>query len=66
MLASSGFNEKMLETFMIYAIPIIAIVGAFAWLIVRTTSTNGLKRPMIDRGMSPDEIEQVLSTRSRH
>ena len=54
-----------------FAIPIVAIVSVFAWLIVSSivAGVQGivkhrneveLKQMLVDRGMSPDEIERVV------
>ncbi len=42
-------------------IPIVATIGFFWYKIVKTTSEAELKRSMIERGMSADEIERVLA-----
>lgn len=46
------------------AIPIVAIVGGVWRKVAIVTSENDLKRRMIDRGMSADEIEKVLNASS--
>ncbi len=59
-----------------FSIPLAAIVGAFAWLIISAVATSvrdivrhrnevELKQSMIARGMSADEIERVLCASSR-
>ncbi len=56
-------------------IPVVAIVGVFTWLIVSAMANAArqivkhrneveLKHAMIQRGMSADEIERVLSVSS--
>jgi hypothetical protein len=56
-------------------IPVVAIVGVFTWLIISSVATAArqivrhrneveLKHAMIQRGMSADEIERVLSVSS--
>ena len=42
------------------AIPIVAIVGGFWSKTVSDKSKNELKRAMVERGMTADEIERVL------
>jgi hypothetical protein len=42
-------------------IVIIVMTVSYAWVQIRTIqSNNRLKRDMLDRGMSPKEIEQVM------
>jgi hypothetical protein len=64
MLANIDWNENTLGVVMGCAIPIVAIVASFWFKIERTRSDNDLKRSMIDRGMSVEEIERVLSMRT--
>jgi len=65
MLAAFPLNTQQFEMFLIYGIPIVAIICVFGWLTAKTLSENALKRRMLDRGMSADEIRDVLSTRCR-
>ena len=55
-----------------YAIPLVAIIGAFTWLcmlvvvngvrsIVRHRNEIELKQQLVDRGMTADEIERVVA-----
>ncbi len=64
MLAEITWNLPMVATVMGCAIPIAAIVGAAWYKIVSVTSENDLKRSMVQRGMSIDEIDHVLAARS--
>jgi hypothetical protein len=60
MLAEIIWNQQSLAVVMVFAIPIVGIL-AIAWVVVeRTRSNNDLKRSMIERGMSVDEMERVL------
>ena len=45
-------------------IPIVAIVGGLWSKTVREKSTNELKRAMVERGMTADDIELVLGADS--
>ena len=64
MLSEIVWNTATISIVMGCAIPIVAIVST-AWLkISKTTSENDLKRRMVERGMSVDEIERVLATKS--
>ncbi len=54
------WNQDTLAIVMLFGIPIVAILCG-TWLkIAKTTSDNELKRTMVERGMSADEIERVM------
>ncbi len=42
-------------------IPIVAIVTGIWQSVEKTRSNNALKRAMLDRGMSADDIERVMA-----
>jgi hypothetical protein len=65
MLAEINWNEHTLGTVMALAIPIVAILATFWSTVEKTRSANELKRSMIERGMSVDEMERVLSMKAR-
>ena len=46
------------------SIVIFAILGHYLRSALKTKSENDLKQSMVERGMSAEEIERVLSTRS--
>lgn len=48
---------------MALSIPIVAIVGSLWSHVERTRSGNDLKRSMIERGMSVEEMQRVLDMR---
>jgi hypothetical protein len=54
-------DESRLGIIMGCLIPIAAIVGGFWTTVERAKSTNALKRSMVERGMSVEEIERVLA-----
>ena len=64
MLAAFEWNTATLAIAMSLTIPIVAILSGAWYKIERTRSDNGLKRSMVERGMSVDEIERVLRARS--
>ena len=64
MLSDITWNLPMIATVMGCAIPIAAIVGAAWYKIASVTSENDLKRSMVQRGMSVDEIDHVLAAPS--
>ena len=58
-------NPATLAIVMVFGIPIaiptVAIIAHYWHKIVKTRSDNDLKQSMIDRGMSAQEIEQVIN-----
>jgi hypothetical protein len=65
MLAEIVWNQDLVETIMIFAIPIIGVIGVFSWLTLSTLSQNALKRDMVQQGMSADEINQILHSKRK-
>ncbi len=58
-----------------FAIPIVAIVSVFVWLIIQSIVSGAqtivkhrneveLKQMLIERGLSPEEIERVVQATS--
>lgn len=46
---------------MALSIPIIAVIGYYWHEVLKTRSNNELKQSMLERGMSAQEIEQVMN-----
>jgi len=44
-----------------FSIPIVVVAGGLWYKIRKTLSENDLKRTMVERGMSAEEIERVLA-----
>ena len=63
MLAEIVWNESTLAVAGVFAIPIVAIAATFWADVQRHRSDNNLKRSMVERGMSPEEIERILSAK---
>lgn len=42
-------------------VPIVAVVGYYVHEVLKHRSNNELKRSMLNRGMSAEEIERVLN-----
>jgi hypothetical protein len=60
----SWLTEDSLAIIGVFSIPIVAIVGGLWYKIRTVTSENDLKRAMVERGMSAEEIERVLGARA--
>ena len=60
MLAEIVWDKNTLGVIGAFSIPIVAIVGGIWYQIEKTKSLNNLKRRMVERGMSVEEIERVV------
>ena len=58
-------NPDTAAVFLIFSIPIVAIIAYYWHESIKARSINELKRSMVDRGMSAQEIEQVLNAGSK-
>ncbi len=65
MLSEITWDVDMISVTLGCAIPIVAIVSMAWYKIAKATSENDLKRRMVERGMSVDEIERVFAARSQ-
>ena len=63
MLAEVVWGTETLAIAFGCSIPIIAIIASSWASIEKTKSNNALKRDMIARGMSVEEIERVLAAK---
>jgi hypothetical protein len=64
MLAEIQWNQGMIAVVMVFSVPICAIIGGVWYKIERTRSDNDLKRTMVERGMSAEEIERVIAAKT--
>ena len=64
MLAEIVWNRDTLTTVGTYSIPIIAVVATFWSQVERRKSDNELKRSMVERGMSAEDIERIISAKT--
>ena len=48
----------------VFVVAIVAIAGGLWYAIRKMVSENDLKRTMVERGMSVEEIERVLAART--
>ena len=63
MLCEFVWNRETLTIVMIFSIPLVTILGGFWLKIEKTRSENDLKRRMVERGMSVEEMERVMAAR---
>jgi len=63
MLAEIVWNQNTLAVVCVFAVPIVAIdAGVWAKGEARQ-SDNDLKRSMVERGMSAEDIERILAAK---
>ena len=61
MLAEIVWDKNTLAVVFGCGIPIVFILVTGWYMVERMKSTNELKRKMVERGMSADEIERVIN-----
>lgn len=61
MLADIVWDQNTLSVVFGCAIPIVTVVAFFWYKVAKVRSHSAIKRRMIERGMSVDEIERVLN-----
>jgi len=67
MLAEIIWNQNTIAIVATFSIPIVAIIAGCWFKIERVRSENDLKRSMVERGMSAEEIERVIAAKApRH
>lgn len=55
-------NTGNIVVVMVLSIPIIAVAGHYWHELLKHRSNNELKKSMLERGMSAQEIEQVMNS----
>ena len=60
-LWESIFRMPQIAVIMGCLVPIAAILGYFWYSIKKNKQNNDLKQSMVERGMSAEEIERVIS-----
>ena len=61
MIGEIVWNERTIAVAGVFAVPITAIIGAFWYKWNKARADHDLKKSMIDRGMSVEEMERVLT-----
>ncbi|MBN1123628.1 MAG: hypothetical protein JXA82_01375 [Sedimentisphaerales bacterium] len=54
-------NPQSIVIIMVFSIPIVSIVAYYWHEVLKNRSDNELKKSMLERGMSAQEIEQVIN-----
>jgi len=58
-------NTGNIVVIMALSIPIISVIGYYWHEVLKNRSNNDLKKSMVERGMSAQEIEQVINAGSK-
>ena len=59
----SVFRMPQIAVIMGCLIPIVGIVGGYWYKTQKVRAENALKRMLVERGMSADEIERIIAAR---
>lgn len=55
------WNSQTITMTLIFGLPVVGVLAGAWYKVNKVRSDNDLKRAMIDRGMSADEIARVLA-----
>ncbi len=61
LLSEIVWDKQSLAVVGAFSIPLAAIIGSAWYKMNKVRYENELKRSMVERGMSADEIERILS-----
>lgn len=61
MLSEIVWDKGTLSVVMAFAVPITVVICMAWYKVVKVKSLNNLKRAMVNRGMSAEEIKQVIA-----
>jgi hypothetical protein len=64
MLAEILWDQNSIAVVGVFSVPVVSIIATFYYKIERVRSENELKRSMVERGMSADEIVRVMAAQS--
>ena len=59
------FGMPQIAIIMGCLIPIVSIIASYWFKAQKERSTNELKRTLVDRGMSADEIERIIAAQAQ-
>lgn len=60
-ISSFNWSSDSIMALLIFGLPVVTIISGVWWKISKHQADTELKRSMIERGMSADEIEKVLA-----
>ena len=58
---SQLFEPETLVILLLFGLPVFTVIGHYCHKISKTNSDNELKRRLVERGFSVDEIERVIN-----
>lgn len=58
-------NPQITALVMVFGVPIVSVIAYYWHETLKNRSNNQLKQSMLDRGMSAQEIEQVINAGSK-
>ncbi|HEY3244632.1 MAG TPA: hypothetical protein VGM03_14925 [Phycisphaerae bacterium] len=56
------WNENTIAIVCVFSVPLAAILGTMWYKATKVRSENDLKRSMVERGMSAQDIERVMQS----
>ena len=62
MLAEIIWSSESTFWVCVFSVPVVTIIGGVWYKIERAKSDNELKRRMVERGMSVEEIDRVMAS----
>jgi len=66
MLCEIVWDQNTIAVVGVFSIPIIGIIAGCWVAVEKSRSEHDLKRRMVERGMSVEEIERVMAARDEH
>jgi hypothetical protein len=63
MVAEIIWDKNTIAVVCVFAVPIVAIIAVFWSQVESHKADNELKRTMIERGMSAEDIERVMAAK---
>ena len=58
---SQLFEPETLVILLLFGLPVFTVIGHYCHKISKTNSDNELKRRLVERGLSVDEIERIIN-----
>lgn len=58
---SDLLDPGTLTILLIFGLPVVAVVAYYCYKIAKVNSDNELKRRLVERGLSVDEIERIIN-----
>jgi hypothetical protein len=63
MLGEIVWDQNTIAVIGVFSVPIVTMLAYYWYKVERTKSDNQLKREMVARGMSVEEIERVIGAK---